>query len=151
MSFFDTAARAKSYLREHGRVSLGGLRREFTLDDAGLEQLVEELVDVQQVAVLEGKVLAWISTAASAKSADAPMTDAAPAATTSAGAARPKAPAGERRELTVLFCDLVGSTPLSQQLDAEEWRDLIAQYQQAAASAVARFGGHVAKNLSDGP
>jgi len=50
----------------------------------------------------------------------------------------------------VLFCDLVGSTPLSQQLDAEEWRDLIAQYQQAAAGAVARFGGHVAKNLGDG-
>jgi class 3 adenylate cyclase len=60
------------------------------------------------------------------------------------------APAGERRQLTVLFCDLVGSTPLSQQLDAEEWRDLIAQYQQAAAGAVAHFGGHVAKNLGDG-
>ncbi len=60
------------------------------------------------------------------------------------------APAGERRQLTVLFCDLVGSTPLSQQLDAEEWRDLIARYQQAAAGAVARFGGHVAKNLGDG-
>ena len=59
-------------------------------------------------------------------------------------------PAGERRQLTVLFCDLVGSTPLSQQLDAEEWRDVIAQYQQAAAGAVARFGGHVAKNLGDG-
>jgi class 3 adenylate cyclase len=57
---------------------------------------------------------------------------------------------GERRQLTVLFCDLVGSTPLSQQLDAEEWRDLIAQYQQAASGAVGRFGGHVAKNLGDG-
>ncbi len=57
---------------------------------------------------------------------------------------------GERRQLTVLFCDLVGSTPLSQQLDAEEWRDLIAQYQQAASGAVVRFGGHVAKNLGDG-
>ena len=57
---------------------------------------------------------------------------------------------GERRQLRVLFCDLVGSTPLSQQLDAEEWRDVIAQYQQAAAGAVARFGGHVAKNLGDG-
>ena len=50
----------------------------------------------------------------------------------------------------MLFCDLVGSTPLSQQLDAEEWRDLIAQYQQAASGAVTRFGGHVAKNLGDG-
>jgi len=67
-----------------------------------------------------------------------------------ASAAPGPAPAGERRQLTVLFCDLVGSTPLSQQLDAEEWRDLIAQYQQAASGTVVRFGGHVAKNLGDG-
>ena len=60
------------------------------------------------------------------------------------------ATAGERRHLTVLFCDLVGSTPLSQQLDAEEWREVIAKYQQAASDAVARFGGYVAKNLGDG-
>ena len=69
-------------------------------------------------------------------------------ATSVAAAGRaPEAPSptGERRQLTVLFCDLVGSTPLSQQLDAEEWRDVVAQYQQAAAGAVARFGGHVAQ------
>src|SRR5262245_46253966 len=52
-------------------------------------------------------------------------------------------PVGERRQLTVLFCDLVGSTPLSQQLDPEEFGNLILQYQQAASAAVARFGGHV--------
>src|SRR5262245_57042608 len=62
----------------------------------------------------------------------------------------PDAAAGERRRLTVLFCDLVGSTPLSQQLDAEDWRDIIAQYQQAASGAVGRFGGHVARKLGDG-
>ena len=48
-------------------------------------------------------------------------------------------PAGERRQLTVLFCDLVGSTPLSQQLDPEEWRYMVAQYHKAAAGAVERF------------
>jgi class 3 adenylate cyclase len=58
-----------------------------------------------------------------------------------ASAAPGPAEVGERRQLTVLFRDLVGSTPLSQQLDAEEWRDLIAQYQQAAAGAVARYVG----------
>src|SRR5947207_158546 len=47
-------------------------------------------------------------------------------------------PAGERRQLTVLFCDLVGSTPLSQQLDAEEVRYVVAQYQKAARTAVER-------------
>jgi class 3 adenylate cyclase len=50
----------------------------------------------------------------------------------------------------VLFCDLVGSTPLSQQLDAEEWREVISRYQRAATEAVEKFGGHVAKNLGDG-
>jgi class 3 adenylate cyclase/predicted ATPase len=74
----------------------------------------------------------------------------APGVPTPAPAPDPAVPAGERRQLTVLFCDLVGSTPLSQQLDAEEWRDLIAQYQQAASGAVGRFGGHVARKLGDG-
>src|SRR5512145_2084180 len=48
-------------------------------------------------------------------------------------AAQPQTADGERRQLTVLFCDLVDSTPLSQQLDAEEWRDIIAQYQDGAS------------------
>jgi class 3 adenylate cyclase/predicted ATPase len=77
-----------------------------------------------------------------------------PTVASGTSAPRPEAdaavPAGERRQLTVLFCDLVGSTPLSQQFDAEEWRDLIAQYQQAASGAVVRFGGHVARKLGDG-
>ncbi len=72
------------------------------------------------------------------------------ALTALAPAAPDAAPAGERRQLTVLFCDLVGSTPLSQQLDAEDWRDVLARYHAAAAGAVARWGGHVAKNLGDG-
>src|SRR5437867_4291196 len=61
-----------------------------------------------------------------------------------------KLPAGERRQLTVVFCDLVGSTALSQQLDPEEWRAVVVQYLKAAAEAVARLGGHVAKTLGDG-
>jgi len=67
-----------------------------------------------------------------------------------AAAAPGPAEVGERRQLTVLFCDLIGSTPLSQQLDAEEWRDLLARYQRAATDAVEKFGGHVAKHLGDG-
>jgi class 3 adenylate cyclase/predicted ATPase len=57
---------------------------------------------------------------------------------------------GERRYLTVMFCDLVGSTEIAGRLDAEEWRDIIADYHGAVAEAVTRFGGHVAKNLGDG-
>lgn len=58
--------------------------------------------------------------------------------------------AGERRYLTVMFCDLVGSTAISAQLDAEEWRDLVGTYLDAASAAVAEMGGHVAKKLGDG-
>jgi class 3 adenylate cyclase len=57
---------------------------------------------------------------------------------------------GERRYLTVMFCDLVGSTAISTQLDAEEWRDLIGVYLDAASAAVTEMGGHVAKKLGDG-
>jgi class 3 adenylate cyclase/predicted ATPase len=57
---------------------------------------------------------------------------------------------GERRYLTVMFCDLVGSTSISAQLDAEEWRDLVSAYLDAACAAVTEMGGHVAKKLGDG-
>jgi class 3 adenylate cyclase/predicted ATPase len=58
--------------------------------------------------------------------------------------------AGERRHLTVMFCDLAGSTEIAARLDAEEWRDIVADYHRAVTEAVTRFGGHVAKNLGDG-
>src|SRR6516225_1682698 len=58
--------------------------------------------------------------------------------------------AGERRYLTVMFCDLVGSTKISAELDAEEWRDLVGAYLDAASAAVTELGGHVAKKLGDG-
>src|SRR5689334_10559823 len=57
---------------------------------------------------------------------------------------------GERRHLTVLFCDLVGSTEIASHLDPEEWRELVAGYHRAAAEAITRFAGHVAKYLGDG-
>ena len=60
------------------------------------------------------------------------------------------APEAERRQLTVMFCDLQGSTALSQQLDPEELRDVIRSYQEVCAGAVAQFDGHIAKYLGDG-
>jgi class 3 adenylate cyclase len=52
---------------------------------------------------------------------------------------------GERRHITVMFCDLVGSTSISAGLDAECWRDLVGTYLDAATAAVTEMGGHVAK------
>jgi class 3 adenylate cyclase len=56
----------------------------------------------------------------------------------------------ERRHLTVMFCDLVDSTGIAARLDAEEWRDLVGAYLDAASTAVTEMGGHVAKKLGDG-
>jgi predicted ATPase/class 3 adenylate cyclase len=56
---------------------------------------------------------------------------------------------GERRQLTVLFCDIVGSTALAARLDLEDMRDLIRTYQSACAAALARHGGFVAKFMGD--
>ena len=57
---------------------------------------------------------------------------------------------GERRHLTILFCDLVGSVTLTSQLDPEEWRATVAGYQRAASGAVTRFGGEVVRYIGDG-
>jgi hypothetical protein len=57
---------------------------------------------------------------------------------------------GERRHLTVMFCDLVGGAGTSARLDPEEWREIEADYFRVAADAIARFGGFLAKYLADG-
>ena len=64
----------------------------------------------------------------------------------------PKGPqlSAERRPITVMFCDLVGSTSLASNLDAEDWRDLVGAYLDAASEAVTLYGGHVLKRLGDG-
>jgi class 3 adenylate cyclase len=92
-------------------------------------------VDVQQVAALEGKVLSWLGSA----SETAPVT----------ALAVPE-PDAERRQLTVMFCDLVGSTDLSQRLDPEDLRSVVRAYQEAAARVIERYAGHVAQYLGDG-
>jgi len=56
----------------------------------------------------------------------------------------------ERRQLTVLFCDLVGSTELAGRLDPEDLREIIAAYHRAASDALTRHGGFVAKYMGDG-
>ena len=58
--------------------------------------------------------------------------------------------AGERRHVTVTFCDLVNSTGIAAKLDAEEWRDLVGAYLDSASAAVIEMGGKVAKKLGDG-
>ena len=75
-----------------------------------------------------------------------------PAAVPPAAAAPipPVTDAAERRQLTVMFCDLVGSTALSAGLDPEDMREVIRAYQDACSGAIARYDGFVAKFMGDG-
>jgi class 3 adenylate cyclase len=72
----------------------------------------------------------------------------APPVTSSPSAPHP--PDAERRQLTVMFCDLAGSTPLSEQLDPEDLREVVRAYQQMCAEVIERFDGHIAQLLGDG-
>jgi class 3 adenylate cyclase len=56
----------------------------------------------------------------------------------------------ERRQLTVMFCDLVGSTALAERLDPEELRDLLARYQDTCANVIRRYEGYIARYVGDG-
>ena len=87
------------------------------------------------------KLLAAI--AALRNGAPEPITETAPAAAAISSEA-------ERRQLTVMFCDLVGSTPLSTRFDPEDLREIVGAYHRCVADTVARFAGFVAKYMGDG-
>src|SRR5262245_60466298 len=71
-------------------------------------------------------------------------------ATLEAEAAAAAAPVEERRLLTILFCDIIGSTALAEQLDPEEWRQTVAAFHATASAAIVAQGGSVTQYLGDG-
>src|SRR6478672_3403118 len=73
-----------------------------------------------------------------------------PASPTKSAPSKSLQASAERRPITVMFCDLVGSTSLAARLDAEDWRNLVNSYLDEASAAVTDFGGHVLKKLGDG-
>jgi class 3 adenylate cyclase len=85
----------------------------------------------------------------------AALADVKPAADVSVSPSKPVQPKGsavsaERRPITVMFCDLVGSTGLAAKLDPQDWRNLVNAYLDDASNAVTALGGHVLKKLGDG-
>ncbi len=133
------------------------LRREFSLDDDALEDLVEELVE-QQVANRDGNALVSRGGASisgpTSEETTAPVETPAPVQQSANVGAPDSAPtdtkAGERRQLTVMFCDLVGSTELAQRIDPEDLREILHEYRSVCVEATKRFGGHIAQYLGDG-
>ena len=176
MSFEETLEQTIAMLRRNKRVSYRALRRQFNVDEEYVEDLKAELVEVLKLAADEdGKVLVWIGVepdlAIAAKVAadlvdtlaDASRKEASRVAVeTAAGRPPQTAPGlspgqasvrtaeGERRHLTVMFCDLVDSTPLAERLDPEELADVYAVWQEACIEEIAKHGGHISDYRGDG-
>jgi TOMM system kinase/cyclase fusion protein len=159
MDFYDVLERVLELLQRHKRVTYRALQRQFDLDAAYLEDLKAEIIEARQLAVdEEGKVLVWTGpTDAPAVSAlplpQAVPQPAAPQASPPhdvAPLAQCGASEAQRRQLTVLFCDLVDSTPLARQLDPEDYCEVIRAYQTACADVIQRFDGYIAQYLGDG-
>jgi class 3 adenylate cyclase/predicted ATPase len=153
VTFEEILAQVRELLEREGRVAYRVLKRRFELDDEDLEDLKADLIDAKRVAIdEEGKVLVWVGKDGErgAKSVEREKTAQEPSVTPRSTLHAPRAAEAERRQLTVMFCDLVGSTTLSEQLDPEELRKVVQAYHQVSTEAIARFDGQVAQHLGDG-
>jgi class 3 adenylate cyclase len=136
VSFDEVLAQVQELLQRQRRVSYRGLKRRYDLDDEYLEDLKEELIGAKRLATDEaGKFLVWSGT---------------PGTLLASSATPAYAPEAERRQLTVEFIDLVGSTNLSQQLDPEDLRLVMQAYRETCAGVIRRVEGHLAKYIGDG-
>ena len=161
MSFDETLNQTIEMLRRNKRVSYRALRRQFGIDDVYVDDLKAEIVEVLKLGVDEGgQVLVWTGPEA------APVPLAAPGpiepkppepkppepkpSESKPPEPKPRALEGERRHLTVMFCDLVDSTPLAERHDPEDLADIYAAWQDACADAVKAESGHISDYRGDG-
>src|SRR5262249_16273926 len=142
-------------LKQRGRVSYRALQMQFDLSDDGVEALKDELIYAQQLAVDENdRVLLWTGNGGTITEPTTPRAQ--PPSqpviqethpTTEPPPTDHHTPEAERRQLTVMFCDLVDSTKLSSHLDPEEYRDLVRAYQRVCTEVIQRYDGHIAQLL----
>ena len=140
MSFEEILEQALAMLQRRGRVSYRALQRQFALDDTYLEDIKAELLYAYpQVSDDQGRGLIWTGDIAVV-----------PGAAPSPPVILQQPSEAERRQLTVLFCDLVDSTALAGQLDPEDLREIVRAYQAVCAEVIRHFEGHIAQYLGDG-
>ena len=159
MTFEELLDQAIVLLQRRGRLTYRALKRQFNIDDDYLEDLKAELIQGQRLAVDEdGAVLVWTggtdvsprTTLPTPQPGTPPGTADVQLTPTLPVPAAPPSPDAERRQLTVLFCDLVDSTVLASQLDPEDLRAVVRAYQATCAEVIQRFDGHIAQYLGDG-
>jgi len=159
MTFDDILEQVLTLLQRQGRVSYRALKLRFNLDDEYLDVLKEELIDAQRIAMDEGgRILVWTGTSGgvpitaspSIQAEQQPLAQEQPSVQQASSSVASHTPEAERRQLTVMFCDLVDSTKLSSQLDPEEYREVVRTYQSACTEVIQRYEGHIAQLLGDG-
>src|SRR5713101_8651859 len=151
VTFDEVLAQVLDLLQCEGRVSNRALKIRFHLDDEYLEGLKDELIAAKHLAVDEdGKVLVWAGEEAKGETGKRAKGETERQETSSDVRRQTldaRSSAAERRQLTVMFCDLVGSTALSEQLDPEELREVVRAYQAASTGVLQRYAGHSAQHL----
>jgi class 3 adenylate cyclase/predicted ATPase len=152
MDFFEQLAVAKWLLERRRRISYRTLKRELQLDDETLENIRHELIIGTRLAADDqGKALVW--TGGADPSGETPPVSQ-PNSLDEISAQTPISPApsveAERRQLTVMFCDLVGSTALSTKLDPEDLREVISAFQDTCRKAIEHYAGFIARYMGDG-
>ena len=150
MTFDEILEQVIALLKSQGRVSYGAIKRRFELADDYLEDIKIELVEAQRLAEDEnGRILVWtgsievtpVSTAQPDPTSAPPPTQQDQLTQSEPLPPDPRSPDAERRQLTVMFCDLVGSTSLSGALDPEDLREVIRAYQAACTDVITRYDG----------
>ena len=159
MNFEEILAQLVEVLQREKRISYRALKRRFALDDVYLDDLKEEIIYAKRLALDEdSRVLVWSGGPEASPLPAIPASSPVPlsiplaahATQTDSPPPTPQPPAAERRQLTVLFCDLVDSTALAGRLDPEDLRVVVRAYQQTCATVIQRFEGHIAQYLGDG-
>jgi class 3 adenylate cyclase/predicted ATPase len=151
MTFEEILDHTLDILQRRGRVSYRALKRQFELDDAYLADLKAEIIEVLELAVdQDNTMLVWTGSADTPSAPPPPAPSSAPQPTPQAESPASHTPDAERRQLTVMFCDLVDSTSLSAQLDPEDLRQVVRAYQTTCADVIQHFGGYIAQYLGDG-
>jgi class 3 adenylate cyclase/tetratricopeptide (TPR) repeat protein len=132
-------------------LGLGEYAEAFEAEKIGLEALPElEDTDLKEMGLPIGPRKLVLKAIRKLKSVPTPGTEAGPDFRPIDQAPKSVPLEAERRQVTVMFCDMVGSTALSERLDPEDLRTLMQAYQQAAGAVVERYEGHVAQYLGDG-
>jgi len=156
MDFYEVLERVLELLQRHRRLSYRALKVQFELDDDRLDLLKAELLYAQYpIADDNGRGLVWTGESGGVQEPAPPQSTQQPVAqqdqpTQAEPPTEHRSPEAERRQLTVMFCDLVDSTKLSSQLDPEDYREVVRAYQRVCTEVIQRYDGHVAQLLGDG-